>query len=404
MAIEDSPQGYPDSALIEVCMHHFTPTLYAHCDTRVSVLRVAVLANAQGIWLQSADCQERASPYDTNSSRSLITIGQSSSQPSECVHVAPEGTREMLYRNRACLGNRIPSEEYQEERPLEFQAKCIVVLIEQSSRKALLEMLIAAGRVLDDPLRLTFNYTTSLSPDPDLSVSSMNCAVAHLIYENYKRDAVGQELQNELASLRNQLEIKNAQVQLFERTVNGLAQYRPPGAPPPPSPPPRPDAPPGMLAPPIPPRVVSFDTRLQQLRADAASLESAIVTKSNEIGGPCVSSATNTCGRTSEAAPDPWLTKDGQRCAGYDTREALEGSFCAHWGSPVRLFALSYFGTNALMFVCMCGPCVTEQCCGCGKLRSRGTSNQCSSLVLQRSRHDYRVLPCRRSCHSVRSL
>lgn len=285
--------------------------------------------------MQSRDCQERASPYDTNSSRSLITIGQTSNLPSECVHVSPDGTREMFYRNRRCLGSRIPSEEYQEERPLEFQARCIVVLIEESSRKALLEMLISTGRVLDDPLRLSFNYTTSLSPSPDLAVSSMNCAVGHLIFENYERDAVGQQLESELTSLQAQLETKNQQVEVFDRTVRGLSAYRPPGSPPPPSPPPRPNMPPGMLAPPIPPVAFDFDTRLQQLRREALSLELAVVEKRNEIGGPCVKSATNTCGRTNAAAPDPWVAADGQHCAGYETREALEGSFCAHWGSPV---------------------------------------------------------------------
>lgn len=181
------------------------------------------LLRAQGIWIQSSDCQDRASPYDTNSSRSLVTIGQSSSLPQECVHAAPDGTREMFYRNEACTGRRVPSEEYQSERPLEFQAKCIVILIEESSRKALLNTLIASGRILDQPLRLSFNYTTALSPDPDLAVSSMNCAVGNLILENYNRDAVGQQLESELTSLQTQLEAKNNQVELFDRTVRGLS-------------------------------------------------------------------------------------------------------------------------------------------------------------------------------------
>ena len=116
--------------------------------------------------------------------------------------------------------------------PLEFQARCIVILIEESSRKALLNMLIAAGRVLDHPLRLSFNYTTALSPNPDLAVSSMNCAIGNLILENYQRDAVGQQLESELLALQSQLETKNNQVELFDRTVRGLSAYRPPGLPP----------------------------------------------------------------------------------------------------------------------------------------------------------------------------
>lgn len=293
-----------------------------------------------------------------------MTIGQLAVGHPDCVHAAPDDTREMLYRNRACMGNREPTDEYKEERPLEFQAKCMVILIEESSRKALLDMLIAAGRVLDQPLyacflthltlaclpvtecaktntwsfrrrRITVNYTTPKSPDPDLEVSSMNCAVGEIIQENYRRDSVGQELQQELIDLREQLGDKEKQVTLFDRTIRGLSAYRPPNPPPPPSPPPRPDTPQGMLAPPIPPQVVSFDERLLQLRREEASLRNAIVVKLQEMGGPCVKSATNTCGRTFAAAPNPWVAADGQRCAGYETREAIEGSFCAHWGSPV---------------------------------------------------------------------
>lgn len=94
-----------------------------------------------------------------------------------------------------------------------------------------------------------------------------------------------------------------------------------------------------MLAPPIPPQAVPFETRLAQLRQEQSSIENAIIEKRAEIGGPCVRSATNICGRTFAAAPNPWVAADGTRCAGYSTEEALEGSFCAHWGSPVRFLS-----------------------------------------------------------------
>jgi len=294
---------------------------------------------SQGIWMQDRDCEDRASPYNTTNSRSLVTLGQAAEMPGDCVHAAPDETREMFYRNKACAGHREPTEEYKEERPLEFQAKCIVVLIEESSRKALLDMLVAAGRVLDHPLRLSVNYTTALSPNPDLGVSSINCAIGALIYENYQRDTVGQELERQLTALQEQLSVKTKQVELFDRTIRGLSAYRPPNSPPPPSAPPRPDAPPGMLAPPVPPVAVSFDTRLQQLRDEEAALQVAITAKRDEIGGPCIKSATNICGRITAAAPNPWLTADGNKCAGHDTIEALEGSFCAHWGSPNNVAA-----------------------------------------------------------------
>jgi len=268
-----------------------------------------------------------------------VTIGQLAVGHPDCVHAAPDDTREMFYRNKACIGDREPTDEYIEERPLEFQGRCMVILIEESSRKALLDMLVAAGRVLDQPLRISVNYTTALSPDPDLEVSSMNCAVGESIHENYRRDTVGQELQQQLIDLREQLKEKERLVTFYDRQIRGASAYRPPNSPPPPSPPPRPDAPPGMLAPPITPQAVSFDERLLQLRREETSLNDAIEAKLKEIGGPCVKSATNTCGRTFAAAPNPWVASDGQRCAGYETREAVEGSFCAHWGSPNNVAA-----------------------------------------------------------------
>lgn len=265
-----------------------------------------------------------------------MTIGQINNGYPDCIHAAPGETREMFYRNKQCVGNREPTEEYQEERPLEFQAKCMVVLIEESSRKALLDMLVASGRVLTDPLKVMVNYTTALSRNPDLEVSSMNCAIGELIHKNYKRDQVGQELQQQLLDLRKALGVKTKQVVLFDRTIRGLSAYRPPNPPPPPSAPPYPE---GLIAPPGPPVAVSFPERLRQLQVEQNNLEKSIEQTLDEMGGPCIKSATNTCGRSLVAAPNPWISADGRRCSGYETKEALEGSFCAHWGSPNNVAA-----------------------------------------------------------------
>ena len=215
----------------------------------------------------------------------------------------------------------------------------MVVLIEAESRKALLEMLVASGRDLSDELRVSVNYTTTKSRNPDFEIASMNCAIGEIILENYKRDQIGQELQGELKVLTDKLTIKQRQVELFDRTLRGLSAYRPPNAPSPPEKPPLPSTPPGLLAPPTPPRAVAFDIRLQEMRQEQSSLEKAVEDKLSEIGGPCIKSATNFCGRTYEAAPNPWISADGTPCAGYTTEEAVEGSFCAHWGSPVRCYS-----------------------------------------------------------------
>ena len=157
------------------------------------------------------------------------------------------------------------------------------------------------------------------------------------------RDAVGQEHQLELTSLKEQLTTKEKQVKWLDRRLRAFSAYRPPGSPPPPLPPPRPDAPPGMLSPPVPPEALALDARgLAKMRAQKTELENAIVLKLEQIGGTCVRSATNVCGRNYAAAPDPWLAKDGVRCAGYQTREAIEGSFCGHWGSPVLFCQARY--------------------------------------------------------------
>ena len=107
---------------------------------------------AQGVWLQEANCEDRASPYDTTNSRSQITIGQVQDHPRQCVHAAPDVTREMLYRNRQCVGHRTPNDEYMIQKPVEFQARCMVILIEEDSHKALLDMLVASGRIVHQPL------------------------------------------------------------------------------------------------------------------------------------------------------------------------------------------------------------------------------------------------------------
>ena len=294
---------------------------------------------SQGLWLQEADCSDRASPYDSSNSRSQVTIGQLEDRPRECIHAAPGTTREMLYRNKECVGHRTPNDEYLQQKPVEFQARCMVVLIEADSRKALLDMLVASGRDLSDELRVSVNYTTTKSENPDFEIASMNCAIGEIILENYKRDQIGQELQGELKELTDKLTIKQKQVELFDRTLRGLSAYRPPNAPPPPEEPPLPSTPPGLLAPPTPPRAVAFDIRLQEMRQEQSSLEKAVEEKLLQIGGPCIKSATHFCGRTYEAAPNPWISADGTHCAGYKTEEAVEGSFCAHWGSPNNVAA-----------------------------------------------------------------
>lgn len=70
------------------------------------------------------------------------------------------------------------------------------------------------------------NYTTVLSPTPDFGVAAMSCAMGEIILENYQRDQVGQELQQELIDLNEALDTKEKQVELFDRTIRGELHMR----------------------------------------------------------------------------------------------------------------------------------------------------------------------------------
>ena len=70
------------------------------------------------------------------------------------------------------------------------------------------------------------NYTTVLSPTPDFGVAAMSCAMGEIILENYQRDQVGQELQQELIDLNEALDVKEKQVELFDRTIRGELHMR----------------------------------------------------------------------------------------------------------------------------------------------------------------------------------
>ena len=328
IVIMDSLQGHPDTTIVE------------------------------GFWFQEKDCADGASPYDEASSRGEVAIGQLEDQPVECVHAAPYTTREMLYRNKQCVGPRTAADEGQQQKPLEFQARCVVVLIEDDSRKALFDRLLRSGRKLDEPLRINVTYTRTRSPNPDFNVASMNCAIGELIRQNHERDAVDQHLFDELEQLETQLEQKTTAVNLFAKTLRGLSAYRPPNSPPPPSPPPRDAAPPGMHTPPFPPAAVSLPVRLQQLQAEEVKLQEGVQEAraliASRLPGRCVPSATNVCGRRRVAAPHPWRTEDGSKCIGYDTLEAMQGSFCAHWGSPVRCHSNPNTLTLHTTLMCVC--------------------------------------------------
>jgi len=192
--------------------------------------------------------------------------------------------------------------------------------------------------LLTDPVVVQVNYTTTLSPNPDLEVASENCGLGHLMLDVYKTDLVGQAQYTLLAEAIAKLAQTRTQYELFLRVYNGLSAYRPPAPPPPPPPSPPPLGIDGPPAPPAAPRVYTFLERIDQFREDIRDLEAEVAARNADIGR-CIPSSTNTCGRDQIAAPNPWLSEDGEPCVGYTTHEAFEGAFCGYWNSDANVDA-----------------------------------------------------------------
>ena len=296
--VEETRQGFPDTVLIE------------------------------GIFFTDTHCKDGASEFDDDNTRALVTLGTVESREN-CVEYDQERAMPMFYRNQACRNGRAEYEENSPHAPLPWQPKCMVLLIEAESRAALRDQLIEAGRILVQPLRVNVSYVTSMSEDPDLQVASTNCALGRDMLDLYEHDLAGQAERDRVAQLQQELTAAKKQYELYGRVYKGLSAYRSPNSPPPPSPPPA-----AINTPPAAPGVVSLGGRYLQLEQRVETLE-AQVTEAAAAISVCKPSRTQTCGRSSLLAPNPWVSENGRACAGRDTFEALEGFFCAYWGSEV---------------------------------------------------------------------
>jgi hypothetical protein len=307
-AIMESQQGFPDTTFVE------------------------------GMWLQNKNCHAHASPFDHTNSRALVALGTMRGRE-DCVEVDTDNAITMFYRNQKCRNGRTEYEEFSPHAPPTWEPKCLIVLLETDSRAALRDQLVESGRILIHPMRIQVNYTTAQSANPDLAVASQNCALGHELKDLYEHDLAGQAQRDYLLQLQNELVQARLQYDVYTRVYQGLSAYRPPNTPPPPSSPPALDN-----APPAAPVAVDLGVRWSQLRERVETLEVSVVEAAAAIS-VCVPSTTQTCGRSSQRAPNPWIAADGQACAGNGTYEALEGAYCGYWGSEVR----SLFRTLALM-------------------------------------------------------
>ena len=175
------------------------------------------------------------------------------------------------------------------------------------------------------------NFTTARSPNPDLEVASSNCALGRELLNLYEHDRVGQDERNALDEARANLKRAEADLLNWNRLLTGGSAYAPPRSPPPPPPPP-------VLenAPTAAPAIVTPEEQTRRLE-DAVAFYTKDVAARSAAVSTCAPSNENTCGRSATRAPNPWLANKGQQCMGYTTYEALEGAYCAYWGSIVRL-------------------------------------------------------------------
>ena len=293
-----------------------------------SLTLVVFLWCAQGLWLQDTHCKDGASEFDDENSRALVTLGTVEGRET-CVEYDQERAMPMFYRNQACRNGRAAYEENSPHAPLPWVPKCMVILIEAESRAALRDQLIEAGRILVQPLRVNVSYVTTMSEESDMEVAATNCALGRDLLDLYEHDLAGQAERDLVAKLQQDLTVARNQYELYGRVYNGLSAYRSPNSPPPPRSPPA-----ALNAPPAAPGVISLGERYLQLEQRVEDLEKQ-VTEAAAAVSVCVPSKGQTCGRSSLLAPNPWISADGRACAGNGTYEALEGFFCAYWGSEV---------------------------------------------------------------------
>ena len=273
-----------------------------------------------------------------NNSRSGVSYAANRDKP-ECALPTPNRARTFLNLNEACAESIVPGESVV---GLDFEPKCLMIVIAADSRKDLFDQLLAAKRPLQDKLRITVNYTLGIDPTPNVASISTNCENSLVMQENYNRDRVLQDETQELEEVRENLTRALDTLALFDETVDqlpahalrgSLAPYRAQsGSAPLPSPPPPP--PPGI------PGALSIDDARLRLTQEIGTMQDRVqflVTSIYDCDrfGP---TRERVCGIPANEGPSPWLSKSGEQCRGYDTFSARFGDFCGYWDAPVRVF------------------------------------------------------------------
>lgn len=300
----------------------------------------------EAIHFSNKSCPMLTDPFadsftNLETSRSEVSFFVDPEKP-DCALPAQEKAFTYLNLNEQCGISVVPGEAVV---GLTFEPRCMVVTLATASRRQLFDELLAAGRMLDDPLRVLVNYTIATENEPDVFASATNCQNSMQMHENYLLDRYLQDEFTELANVRTQLESKLGELDFAEFVNQNQRFFQPPSLPPPPPPPNHPPVGPGLAVqqyPPSPPTQVTYEVYVQQVNHDIAVLQARETALVAQIEG-CTSfggSRTHVCGLSAEEGPNPWIAKSGQPCRGNRTLSARYGDFCGYWDSEVNLSKL----------------------------------------------------------------
>jgi hypothetical protein len=295
----------------------------------------------EAIHFSNKSCPLIADPFQasfttTNDSRSEVSFFVDSDLP-ECALPSPDKAFTYLNLNEQCARSVVAGETVL---GITFEPRCMVVTIAADSRKALFDQLLAAGRPLDDPMRVLVNYTVATENNPDVFAASTNCQNSIVMNDNYQLDRVLQDEFSELAQVRLDIVRYQEEREFADLVRDQTRFFQPPSLPPPPPPSPPPPGPPSQevaVAPPNPPTLVTYDVYVNQLNTEIARLQIRERVLLQEIEG-CESfggSRTHICGLSVVEGPNPWLAKDGTPCRGHATLSSRFGDFCGYWDSEV---------------------------------------------------------------------
>ena len=276
--------------------------------------------------------------FNTNNrSRSEVSFGIDEARP-DCPLPIPGRAVTYLNMNEACATSILPNETVI---GLTFEPMCMIIVLATDSRMDLYNQLLEAGRALENKVQVEVNYTIGLDALPEVASIEANCQNSIVLNTNYKLDKVLQDEQRELAEVRSQIKLTEADIAFNNFFVDVLpaetllrtlpAYMARTGSPTtPPSQPPES----ALLSPDAPPTPPSNEARLQSfedLLGRLKAKEAALVTK---IRGCVVGTRTRTCGLSSIEGPNPWLSENGAPCRGYSTLSARSQDFCGYWDAP----------------------------------------------------------------------